>query len=279
MCLMHLRLYALVEPGIATDRGMFREERRIGSTNCSFYQHHARHACRKRAETEEAKMKHYPRTLRKGVIALSVALLSLACTNAAATWLSGTMNVDDRHQTFISTSDGEAGTLIAEGDWWPDTDSFSDILLVDGQDYFLHVLGQDAWKVITGFIGEFHLLGDGHRFANGKTSITTNSVDWAVSTTGWGDYVSATEHYDNGTGPWASYLGGPIADISADAKWIWSDDARAFNDAYFTAPIFAKSTPVTPSTERIPEPTTLALIGLGIAGLTFRQRRRRSVRR
>jgi len=182
----------------------------------------------------------------------------LASASASATILSGGLNVDNGYVAYLSTDDNTQGIQISSGNNWTSTYDFTNVNLNAGQDYFLHVYAYDqGW--IAGFLGEFDLTGNDHTFANGQSNLTTNILDWDVSTTGWNNYADASSLGDNGSWPWGTRSG-----VSSSAEWIWSDDAYNDNQTYFTTAI---------SASEVPEPGTLSLLGLGIAALGFARRK------
>lgn len=198
------------------------------------------------------------------------AILLTSSSVASATYLHGKLNLDDSHLTYLSKDNNVAGDLIGSGTWWPTTFSFENIYLEDGQDYFLHVLGRDLQRVITGFIGEFNLTSSTHSFANGEQNALTNTTDWVVSRVGWDGYVPATVHGNHGSDPWNRFASQALSSIDSDAKWIWHDDAHDFTDAYFSLPILADTGKVT-FTDSVPVPSTIALMLLGILGVGLRK--------
>jgi MSHA biogenesis protein MshQ len=145
---------------------------------------------------------------------------------------SGNLNVDNQFEAYISTDDSVQGTLIGSGTNWPTTEMLS-AYLTPGQDYYLHIKATDVGGV-AGFLGDFELSGTDHRFSNGLTTLDTNTSDWVVSTTGWGNYQPVTAYGTNvdSPSPW-----GRINGVSLSAQWIWSSNNDADNVTYFSTKI------------------------------------------
>lgn len=178
-------------------------------------------------------------------------LLSLtAPAGVMASTLSGTLTADDSFVAFISTSDSLAGTQIASGDNWGLPQSFSNINLSSGQDYYLHIHAWDVYGLISAFLGKFDLSGNGFSFANHSTSLVTNATDWKVSTTGFGsNYLPSPFDYGaNGVSPWFTMSG-----IDTTAHWLWTTQG-SLGDAYFSTKI----------TSTVPLPAAWAMMALGL---------------
>ena len=77
------------------------------------------------------------------------------------------------------------------------------------------------------------------------------------------NWTSATEYGSNGgSNIWTNNNGGnPVSGISTNANWLWTSGKD--NAAYFRTSV------------KVPEPGTLALLGLGLAGLGMSRRRAR----
>lgn len=193
---------------------------------------------------------------------LLLSLFALTCSSTAlATALTSKANVDNGYEFYISLSNDVTGDLFgAHNDWY--TSYVDTTTLAAGTDYFLHVHAYDQGG-IAGFLGEFSLSGSDHVFANGTTQLVTNTTDWSGNNTGFsGTYGNLISLGLDGVQPW-----GNRPDILDTAQWIWAGDAHGNDHAYFTTRILATQHPVN-------EPISIALIGIGVAGLAFTRRKK-----
>jgi hypothetical protein len=194
--------------------------------------------------------------------ALATSLLFSA--SASATVLTSKLNVDNGFEVYISTSDSVEGDLFGAAYDWNNTYT-NTTNLVAGTDYYLHVHAYDGGGV-AGMLGEFTLAGSDHHFANGLGTLLTGTNNWLGNDTGFsGSYSAVNAYGQNGIGPW-----GELADISSDAQWIWSGNADSNDSSYFTAKILAD----VPAPSAVPEPASLALLGLGLLGIATLRRKK-----
>ena len=162
---------------------------------------------------------------------------------------SANLTVDNRFEFYLSNNDFEQGELIGTGNSFGVFYSFNSEL-AQGQSYYLHIKGIDTGGPAA-FLGEFSINTNKHFFANDSNTLTTNAAHWKVSTTGWGNYTSASSYGEHGVGPW-----GNRPDIVSDAQWIWTQDNETDDVVYF-------STKISP-TYQCSEYGTLKSVGLQI---------------
>jgi hypothetical protein len=193
--------------------------------------------------------------IRIALAPVAAALMLIAGSSSAAV-LTSKMSVDNGYRIYVSTADNVQGTLFGSANDWYTT--FTDTTtLAAGQSYFLHIYAYDQGG-IAGLLGDFSLTGGGHQFANGQTSMTTNTTNWMGNNTGFGAAYGAVGSLGNdGVSPWGNRPG-----IVDSATWIWAGDANNNDQAYFTTRINA-----------VPEPTTVAMFGLGLLALGAAGRR------
>lgn len=185
--------------------------------------------------------------------AVLASLLASGVANAQVT-LSGWVSSDDAFQASISTSPTTAGTpwFNSVATW--QTPVFGSTVISEPGTYFLQVRTQDFGRPEM-FLALFTLAGPDASFANGTQELRTNTIDWVVSTEGFGVNTTAPILLGpNGTGPWGTFANMPGAD------YIWAP-TYANGVAFFTA-----------SFTVVPAPGAL----LPLAGGLFALRRRRA---
>ncbi len=201
----------------------------------------------------------------KALLALSAALLS--ATVSSATTLTSYISMDNGFIAYLSTSNSTTGTVFSSANDWYHTYSGTTAPLASGTDYYLHIFGYDQGG-IAGFLGRFELNGSTHVFANGSTTLLTNTTDWTANNVGFnGTYSSVISLGNNDVGPWGTrpYIPSGVN----GATWIWAGDAHGNDYAYFTTKISAVATPDAAS--------SAAMIFFGLASIAaFRRSRGRA---
>jgi hypothetical protein len=200
-----------------------------------------------------------------------------AASQAQATTLSGDLTADNAFYAYVSTSASLLGTLVASGNNWPTTYSITPAYTLPDQTLYLNIEAIN-YGGPGGFIGTFTLNGPNFQFANGSTTISTDTTDWSgifnntnssVAPQAWVTPTGGVETYGaNGVGPW-----GTVSDVAANAQWIWPNDSNStnacqnLNGGYCTVDL---STTISyTGASATPLPSTWLMLLSGFAGLGF----------
>ena len=200
----------------------------------------------------------------RALVAAGLLASVVAAVPAQAASLSGSYTADDYATVYLSTDLlADASEIISDKTTlWGASESFSDVALVAGQDYYLLIHARNVFSGPAMFLADFSISGDGFRFANGQQTLSTGTAYWTVNESGF-DAPGATP-VSLGTNA-GLQIWGQRPGISADAEAIWAyyaDWSAGYNGpAYFVAHIVA-----------VPEPETWAMFGAGLALLATRRR-------
>ena len=200
---------------------------------------------------------------------LPAALLAAGVMQVQAATLSGSYTADDNLKIYLST-DLTASIdelIVHKTSTWSTTESFSGFALTPGQSTYLLVEAIN----FTGpamFVGNFEIIGDGFAFANGGSTLLTNTLHWTVSETSFAA-ATATPVSLGANAPGLQIWGQrPAIDPGAEAIWAYYSDwsTGRGGSAYF----------VTQITAAVPEPATVGMFaaGLAVLGLALGRTRR-----
>jgi hypothetical protein len=214
-----------------------------------------------------------------GVIALMLSSFMISNSAQAMSTLSGTFTVDDEYSAYLSTSetsiDGADTVDLGSNAVWNESSSFSDVALLEGTTYYLHIMGSNAEKISatrnpSGFLGDFSLSDNtSHNFTGSSTTDGSTGIGaWTYGLAGWGEGNAVV----NAQGPagqdrnWGGDNAHGVAqsglsDISA-SQWVWSSDHSIDpNTAYFTLEIRGND-----NQNLVPVPGAVWLFGTGLLG-------------
>lgn len=195
-------------------------------------------------------------------LTLTAAALALPAASADTLTVNGT--ADDFLKLYVTTDLGNPGAVLFDKtSGWGSTGSTT-LSLQPGQSVYLLIDANNTGGPGM-FIADFSLSGGDLRFANGLTTLTTDTTHWAVSQT---SFAAATQApVSMGQNLPGLAIWGQRTDISSAATAIWAYNADWANGvpghAYF----------VTQITAPVPEPAT-GLLWLAGAGVLAGWRRR-----
>ena len=189
---------------------------------------------------------------------------ALAAASASADTLSINGTADDFFKVYVSTDLSNPGAVLFDkNSGWGSLGSTT-LNLQPGQSVYLLIDAENGSGPAM-FMADFTLSGGDLRFANGLTTLTTDTVHWTVSQTSFATAVQTP--VSMGQNQPGLQIWGQRAGISSDATAIWAYNADWAQGqpghSYFVARI----------TGLVPEPST-ALLWLGGAGLLAAWRRR-----
>lgn len=199
------------------------------------------------------------------------------CAKAAS--ISGSLTADNAFFAYISTSNSVRGTLVASGNDWGTTFSFSNFALTAGQTYYLQIEAIN-YGGPGAILGDFNLSDTGFQFANGTQNLLTNTTNWLAIYNDSNKNASTeqpwvtpsggvTSQGANGVGPWGTRSG-----ISGSALWI--DGTTDGLSACQNCTVDFSTVITSNSRGSVPEPATFGYLASVLAGLCLTRMRRKA---
>lgn len=174
---------------------------------------------------------------------------------AHAATLNLTIATDNFYTVYLSTNDGvlgNAATIGSGANWQANPPNTFSQPLGSSPVYFIQIVGGNDGAYSSGnpaaLLGSFSISGSGYTFANGGTSLLTDTTNWLASNSAtvspWstpnGTPVSLGTN--GGANIWTNNYTGAIPGISGTAQWIWSQDPTS-QYAFFSTEIVATPLP------------------------------------
>ena len=203
--------------------------------------------------------------MKKLILTLAVLFATIGSAYATPAPLTAIITGDDEMNFYISTDNAVQGTLLASTTQWYMTSTLA-AALTPGVTNYLHMTVHNTGGP-GGLLAAFTLAqNSGFTFADGSTTLVSGDAGLTQNQTGFGSASFATVDEGGTTsGTWGNFSS---SYNGLSPQWVWNYDSAGQNDnetLYFTAAIN--------STSAVPEPASIALMGLGLLALLALRKR------